>query len=151
MFAHSQHAYCRCRFLHQYRINLTDLESRMMHKYRQLYLVNCPWPTVSLYKIRYCKWKTPDVFLLNYINGIRILWALFCKYFSCWPYLLNLQPIFKEDTPKIKLLVVFSFCLFSFSRSRQNDILFNSVDPLVCRSGSALIFEFFTFGLDANF
>ena len=65
--------------------------------------------------------------------------------------MLNLQPIFKEDTRKIKLLVVFSFCLFSFSRSRQNGILFNSVDPLVCRSGSALIFEFFTFGLDANF
>ena len=54
-----------------------------------------------------------------------------------------------ELTPHFKgryIVDVIYICFFFFTKSRQNDILLNSVDPLVGGSIAALIFECFTLG-----
>ena len=61
----------------------------------------------------------------------------------------QLSSLLTELTPHIKgryIVDVIYICFFFFKKSRQNDILLNSVDPLVGRSIAALIFECFTLG-----
>lgn len=62
----------------------------------------------------------------------------------------QLSTILTELTPHIKgryIVDVISICFFFFfTKSRQNDIHLNSVDPLVGRLIAALIFECFTLG-----
>ena len=47
---------------------------------------------------------------------------------------------------KGRYIVDVTYICFFFTKSRQNDIHLNSVDPLVGRSTAALIFECFTLG-----
>ena len=61
----------------------------------------------------------------------------------------QLSTLRTELTPHFKgryIVDVIYICFFFFTKSRQNDILLNSVDPLVGRSIAALIFECFTLG-----
>ena len=61
----------------------------------------------------------------------------------------QLSTLLTELTPHIKgiyIVDVIYICFFFFTKSRQNDIHLNSVDPLVGRSIAALIFECVTLG-----